>query len=125
MIREPKTLDDISANREEWAQALESGKYKQAHDQLRDPDRNSFCCLGVLCDLYDSDRWEGGLYAGEDEFPPIEVTGSVGLERFGDLHFGFRDPANDAYYARANDDDASFADIAQMIRTAPFPEVPS
>jgi hypothetical protein len=35
--------------RSAWADALESGKYKQGHERLRDGDK--FCCLGVLCDL--------------------------------------------------------------------------
>lgn len=33
-----------------WAQALESGEYKQCKGQLRKGD--SFCCLGVLCNLH-------------------------------------------------------------------------
>lgn len=38
-----------------WTKALRSGKYKQGFCTLRDKD-NEFCCLGVLCDLYDKDR---------------------------------------------------------------------
>lgn len=38
-----------------WINALRSGKYKQGISALRDKD-NKFCCLGVLCDLYDKDR---------------------------------------------------------------------
>ena len=33
-----------------WIDALESDKYKQCTNQLR--KGNSFCCLGVLTDLY-------------------------------------------------------------------------
>ena len=33
----------------EWADALESGKYKQGHSYLCRDDR--FCCLGVLAEL--------------------------------------------------------------------------
>lgn len=34
-----------------WVEALRSGKYKQGKDALRKGD-NTFCCLGVLCDLH-------------------------------------------------------------------------
>lgn len=33
-----------------WLAALRSGDYIQGHGQLR--EGNTFCCLGVLCDLY-------------------------------------------------------------------------
>ena len=33
-----------------WAQALESGEYKQGTGRLRNGDQ--FCCLGVLSDLH-------------------------------------------------------------------------
>lgn len=33
-----------------WVEALRSGEYKQTTGQLR--DNNSFCCLGVLCNLH-------------------------------------------------------------------------
>lgn len=32
-----------------WAEALESGKYKQCTGRLKDGD--SYCCLGVLCEI--------------------------------------------------------------------------
>lgn len=33
-----------------WLAALRSGEYKQGRGQLHTPG-NTFCCLGVLCDL--------------------------------------------------------------------------
>ena len=33
-----------------WLDALRSGEYEQAYGKLR--SGNSFCCLGVLCDLH-------------------------------------------------------------------------
>lgn len=38
-----------------WLNALRSGEYKQAQNRLRVND--SFCCLGVACDLYDKSSW--------------------------------------------------------------------
>lgn len=37
-----------------WCNALRSGEYKQATGELRVKD--SFCCLGVLCDLYEKEH---------------------------------------------------------------------
>ena len=41
-----------------WAEALRSGEYKQTREVLHsiDSGKESFCCLGVLCDLYQKDR---------------------------------------------------------------------
>jgi hypothetical protein len=39
-----------------WVAALRSSEYKQGRYLLRN-DENEFCCLGVLCDTYDSSRW--------------------------------------------------------------------
>lgn len=44
------------AFQEQWAAALESGKYRQGMGQLRDRD-NKFCCLGVAVDLAVPDSW--------------------------------------------------------------------
>jgi hypothetical protein len=38
-----------------WVDALESGRYEQAHTALRVD--NGYCCLGVLCDLAGEGRW--------------------------------------------------------------------
>ena len=35
-----------------WVDALRSGEYKQAREVLRTNGGTSFCCLGVLTDLY-------------------------------------------------------------------------
>ena len=40
-----------------WTKALKSGDYKQGRFALRD-NNDCFCCLGVLCDLYNNDRKE-------------------------------------------------------------------
>lgn len=36
--------------KEQWISALRSGEYVQTEEVLH--DRNGFCCLGVLCDIY-------------------------------------------------------------------------
>lgn len=35
-----------------WIKALKSDNYKQGHMGLRNY-KNEYCCLGVLCDIYD------------------------------------------------------------------------
>jgi hypothetical protein len=38
-----------------WVEALRSGEYIQDRGQLR--SSRGYCCLGVLCDLYDPAGW--------------------------------------------------------------------
>lgn len=82
------------ANREiisRWADALESGEYRQGHYRLRSKD-NYYCCLGVLCDLASRDgvipapnltAISGGEVAYEYEglitMPPARVCRWAGL----------------------------------------------
>lgn len=63
--------------KQQWMEALRSGKYAQAFGALQLTEMG-FCCLGVLCDLHrqltDNGRWidssqkEGvcSLYVGDD-----------------------------------------------------------
>lgn len=45
------------AVKEKWLKALKSGEYQQGTDYLSRGD--TFCCLGVLCDLYRKIRHRG------------------------------------------------------------------
>ena len=36
---------------EKWAAALRSGEYKQSRSILHNTTKDTFCCLGVLCEL--------------------------------------------------------------------------
>lgn len=53
--------------KEAWLKALRSGEYQQGRDFLhRD---SSFCCLGVLCDLYAKSTGNGNwVVQGDNEF---------------------------------------------------------
>lgn len=42
--------------REEWIEALRSGKYPQTKGILHNEE--GFCCLGVACDLKNPNLWE-------------------------------------------------------------------
>jgi hypothetical protein len=61
-----------------WVAALRSGEYEQATGQLR-KTTGSFCCLGVLCNLYDSAAW-GKEFDGYDGVPSNTVLDWAGLD---------------------------------------------
>ena len=48
-----------------WVNALRSGEYKQGREALKVKD--TFCCLGVLCDLYSKEH-NVGEWVQRDDF---------------------------------------------------------
>lgn len=42
----------LTESQEKWLTALESGQYMQGNSVLHNTAGNSFCCLGVACDLF-------------------------------------------------------------------------
>lgn len=56
-----------------WVDRLRSGEYKQGRDVLHRASRNTYCCLGVLCDIALEegviDWWDdaGSTYYGDFE----------------------------------------------------------
>jgi hypothetical protein len=67
----------------EWVAALRSGGYKQGEGFLRMGD--SYCCLGVLCDIAGSGEWisEPAEWEPEDvfQFLPGNFQSSVQAEQ--------------------------------------------
>ncbi len=63
-----------------WVAALRGGEYKQGTGALRRTD-NSFCCLGVLCDLYMKDTnqelWEEPVCRGHPKYYMYGKTGDL------------------------------------------------
>lgn len=112
--------DDVQSDDllQRWLAALRSGKYRQAREALKTYD--SYCCLGVLCDLADpagwgalEDGWAGtpaNLVSEGNELPPIELIERVGLQA-PDMHslIGLNDDEREPFSAIA---DA----IEQMVR---------
>lgn len=45
--------------KDKWLKALRSGKYKQTTGVLKASD--SYCCLGVLCDVYSKTKKKSGI----------------------------------------------------------------
>src|SRR6056297_2776684 len=62
---------------QKWIDALRSGKYEQNISALRSND-NKFCCLGVLCDIYDPTKWRNfnisKSWGSRISYPTIEAS---------------------------------------------------
>lgn len=67
---------------ERWLQALRSGEYKQGKKSLFIPKDNSFCCLGVWCDINLTEykkEWEKDEWLGQGNYP-IQDSDLVGCD---------------------------------------------
>ncbi len=68
--------------KQKWIEALRSGKYEQGKEQLR--VGNTYCCLGVLCDLYGREHnigWKSdNTFQGDLMALPNEVMKWAGLK---------------------------------------------
>lgn len=110
-----------------WIEALESGKYEQGQGTLREED--SFCCLGVLCDLYhdevddedwcyvEDDQWnpEGYFtFLDNSDVLPQAVMDWAGMDSANPIVNVGIDNADTL--ADVNDNGMAFQDIAQIIR---------
>jgi hypothetical protein len=101
-----------------WIKALRSGNYQQAQGALR--VNNTFCCLGVLCDLHakaTGKRWrnrDGGYsYSGASAVLPEVVIRWAGLTD--DDPFLGRVQGNPIRAAGLNDKGKDFNYIAKRI----------
>lgn len=97
-----------------WLEALRSGKYDQTSGQLR--QGNSFCCLGVLCDIFSPSGWDAsdGTYEwvygeGPDESHEVGVLPSSFKVEYG------IDTDIEARLIEMNDDGVPFDRIANYI----------
>jgi hypothetical protein len=72
----------VTENLHKWIAALRSGKYKQGRRALR-PSKNTYCCLGVACDLYGKENgvsWdENGRFMGKSGSLPSSVKKWLGI----------------------------------------------
>jgi hypothetical protein len=108
----------------EWADALESGKYKQGTGYLRDIE-DQYCCLGVACDLliekHVLDSWQHdsasaySVHSRASSLPDIAAH-YIGFEgdnaNYGPLFYH-----NVPHLVAANDDRRySFSQIASILR---------
>ncbi len=104
---------------ERWVEALRSGQYQQGQDYLH-PTRESFCCLGVLCDLYRVEQGKGewameAFFPGpdnehrEDGVLPAPVMEWAGMQTSDGGYSG------EMSLAAANDEGAAFPELAALI----------
>lgn len=82
--------EEIAARYRKWIAALRSGKYKQGRGELR-PEKDKFCCLGVLVDLGDhtkrtSEGWitSQGCVMFHENYPPHYVEKALNLDSHSD-----------------------------------------
>lgn len=100
--------------RNAWIKALRSGKYEQGRHVLKDSDAG-YCCLGVLCDVIDSSKWEYRpgrefeyQYEGSFEYPPDDVKFKANLT----------EGACSALASLNDDDELTFNQIANIIENS-------
>jgi len=130
-MKKVNLTDEQKAIWKEWAVRLRSGKYRQGRGRLQTLDavETSYCCLGVLCDIYADPKllptgmeaaWEVYL-TGVGRFKVREVDTDDWSWQTGSLPFPVREwsGADDAaaeYFASANDYwRLSFDQIADLI----------
>ena len=92
--------------RQQWIEALESGKYPQGRFFLK--NRGLYCCLGVLCEVagLKGQEKEGiTSYDGDSRSISTDLCHSVGLRAGQQIDL-----------ASLNDSGASFKYIAQWLR---------
>lgn len=96
--------------KQQWLEALRSGRYKQGQNRLRSKE-DEFCCLGVLCDVVDPKAWErkgsddaGYFSHGFQSYFPSHIGNQIGL------------PDRETSEPMSmNDNGKSFAEIADWI----------
>lgn len=102
-----------------WAEALESGEYRQTKGTLR--KSGAFCCLGVLCNMhaqanpkFAATQNSKTFYDEEAAFPSQRVKEWAGMQTddgsFSDVELG------DISLATENDSGVKFPEIAKLIR---------
>jgi hypothetical protein len=104
--------------KKKWATALRSGKYRQTFTRLR--NGNKFCCLGVLCDLYQkaypqTSEWQLAMRG-------VLFVDAVGCASDSNCPMGVRDWADltkreQGSLINLNDSGQSFEEIADYIET--------
>lgn len=100
----------MNANAKKWVEALRSGAYKQGRARLK--YRNTFCGLGVLCDLAEKagvpDAWPRVM---KTALLPKAVCDWAGLKSSPIMV----SVSGYAVLANHNDDGMSFSEIADII----------
>ena len=102
--------------RSEWVKALRSGKYRQGTHVLRSTVDETYCCLGVACDLYSElegnsmVKWKNNIsssweFLGHICTLPNQVGRWLGITR----------PSFSEHLSSMNDSGKTFDEIASHI----------
>jgi hypothetical protein len=100
-----------------WVKALRSGKYVQGHHALRTHD-DKFCCLGVLCDIYDPKAWKQTDRGEHNRYSYLtaEIQLPSKVQKWADIDACGRLSENARRtLIHLNDDGMSFAEMADII----------
>jgi len=98
-----------------WIVALKSGNYKQGLGQLKEED--TYCVLGVLCDLYIKDtgrgKWGANGFYGQGSSSGSSLVSEV-------RNWAGMTTSNGKYNGESlmsrNDEGSSFIDLAKVIK---------
>lgn len=118
-----KELTEIQKS---WVAALRSGEYKQGQHRLVTVtgSEKTYCCLGVLCDLYqkakgdmqvsenETDGVKYLIYGEEKFYLPVKVQVWSGVKSGKGAYTAISEPTD---LGLANDDGKSFLKIADII----------
>ena len=119
------TKEEQKQHRQEWVAALRSGDYRQVRGLLR--QKNSFCCLGIACDISGLGKWKSGLvsmaYNTDDnnELSRVGVLPDSVQDYYGLSTKTGRHHINTANTSLSgmNDRGLTFNDIADLIENEP------
>ena len=112
------TLEEQKQHRRELVKALRYGGYKQAQHSLRSGD--SFCCLGVACDISGLGEWHHKSHKEIKYLNAFGILPKAVMEYYG---FVASNGKIDSRYNRSlvhlNDKGTSFKKIANIIEKEP------
>ncbi len=102
-----------------WVKALRSGKYKQGYLTLQDNKTGGYCCLGVLCKIFEnnykgmSETIDTGSKLPFQLMKDFNIATAVGTPG-GTVSIG---KGKYVSLANANDNHENFVDIANWIES--------
>ena len=117
-----KGIKAMNENARAWVTALRSGEYKQGKGALH-PTKNTYCCLGVACELYrqaNGGKWQndgdGLTFQNDAKVLPLRVRIWLGLNFPAGAY-----PQGGVYASLAaqNDSGATFSELADVIESEP------
>ncbi len=108
----------LNENAKKWVAALRSEEFKQGTGYLH-PDKDTWCCLGVACELYRREKvgeWdEQHAFLSIQHILPIPVMQWLGLS---DPNGSYTLPFNESSALDSDNDNAcTFEDIAAIIES--------